>query len=208
MSTKPQEGAPPAWPSPWPYDFPVEGKAVTPKDKVERLAPRETRPPLKVTRRSLFGPVLAGWGAFATAGGIGALACVRFLFPNVSFEPPQQFPTNAPGEFGAETVDETWKESNGVWMVNTGGRLIAISIVCTHLGCTPNWLAGEQKFKCPCHGSGYYINGVNFEGPTPRPLERFHLYVDGISGKVVVDKTRKCQVELGTCETRDFHIPV
>ena len=36
----------------------------------------------------------------------------------------------------------------------------------------PNWLDGEQKFKCPCHGSGFYMTGVNFEGPAPRPLER------------------------------------
>ena len=50
--------------------------------------------------------------------------------------------------------------------------------MCTHLGCTPNWLSEENKFKCPCHGSGYYMNGVNFEGPTPRPLERFAVTVD------------------------------
>ena len=39
--------------------------------------------------------------------------------------------------------------------------------VCTHLGCTPNWLEAEQKFKCPCHGSGFYKDGINFEGPAP-----------------------------------------
>lgn len=208
MSSDPQQGKAPVWPSPWPYDFGVEGKARTPEQKVERLVPVETRAPLKVTRRGLFAASVAGWGAFATAGGIGTLAVVRFLFPNVSFEPPQQFPTKEVSEFGPGTVDETYKEANGVWMVNTENRLMAISTVCTHLGCTPNWQAGDQKFKCPCHGSGYYINGVNFEGPTPRPLERFHLFVDPVTNLVVVDKTRKCQVEQGTCETRDFFIPV
>ncbi len=216
MSSDPQQGpAPavgprevPAWPSPWPYDYAVEGKARTPAQKVERLVPPETRPPVTTTRRGLFGAAAAGWGAFAAAGGVGSLAVVRFLFPNVSFEPPQQFHTKAVGEFGAESVDETYKETHGVWMVNTGGKLMAISTVCTHLGCTPNWQAGDQKFKCPCHGSGYYINGVNFEGPTPRPLERFHLFVDPVTNQVVVDKTRKCQVEQGTCEVRDFYIPV
>ena len=46
----------------------------------------------------------------------------------------------------------------------------ALSTVCTHLGCTPNWLPVESKFKCPCHGSGFRMTGIHFEGPAPRPL--------------------------------------
>lgn len=195
------------WPSPWPYDFPVAGTATKADDKVERLAVKDPKPPLPVTRRAVFASTIIGWGAFSTAGGLGALGTVRFLFPNVNFEPPQEFQTAPKSTFGAESVDENWKESNGVWMVNTEGQLFAISTVCTHLGCTPNWLTGEQKFKCPCHGSGYYINGVNFEGPTPRPLERFRVYEDPITGNVVVDKNVKCQVEQGTCAGPDFSLP-
>ena len=206
MSPQPQEKPAQQWPSPWPYDFPVAGKAVTSADKVARLSGREGGPELTVTRRGLFLSAIAGWGAFIAVAHIGLLGTVRFLFPNVSFEPAQVFRTKAKAEFGENQVDETWKESNQVWMVNTAGRLIAISTVCTHLGCTPNWQEGENKFKCPCHGSGYYMNGVNFEGPTPRPLERFRLYVDPVDGKVVVDKTVKCQVELGTCEGDQFSL--
>ncbi|MEZ6007896.1 MAG: ubiquinol-cytochrome c reductase iron-sulfur subunit [Planctomycetota bacterium] len=197
---------PPAWPSPWPYDFPVEDGSKTAK-QVERLAPKDGRAPMKVTRRGIFSTAFHAWAAFATAGGVGTLAAVRFLFPNVSFEPPQKFVTAPPSAFGAETVDETWKESNGVWMVNTGGKIIALSTVCTHLGCTPNWLPGDAKYKCPCHGSGYYIDGVNFEGPTPRPLERFRVSLDPVTGKVLVDKTAKCQVEQGTCDAPQFYLP-
>jgi cytochrome b6-f complex iron-sulfur subunit len=192
------------WPSPWPYDFPVEGDAKTAQDKAARVAGiEEIEPPLRMTRRDAFVAVIAGWGAFAAAGGLGTLGTVRFLFPNTSFEPPQVFKTEAPDKFSPNTVDETWKE-RGVWMANSGGRILAISTVCTHLGCTPNWLEGEKKFKCPCHGSGYYINGVNFEGPTPRPLERYKVSVDAVDGKIIVDKTVKCRVEQGTCESGDF----
>jgi cytochrome b6-f complex iron-sulfur subunit len=195
------------WGSPWPYDFPAAGTAPTSAAKARRATgPQEPRAPLTVTRREAFGAVLAGWGAFLAAGGVGTLGLVRFLFPNVSFEPPQIFKTAPSEAFGPETVDETWK-SNGVWIANTEGRILAISTVCTHLGCTPNWLSGEKKFKCPCHGSGYYINGVNFEGPTPRPLERFAVSVDPVDGMIVVDKTRKCQVEQGTCEAPTFFLP-
>ena len=195
------------WPSPWPYDFPVEGKVPSAPDKVARVSGTEA-PQLTLTRRNLFSAAMLGWGAFATAGGVGTLGMVRFLFPNVSFEPPQLFRTAPPSKFPANNVDEAWKESNAVWMVNVDNKILAISTVCTHLGCTPNWLQAENKFKCPCHGSGYYMNGVNFEGPTPRPLERFHVYVDPADGYVWVDKTMKCQVEQGTCDATNFFLTV
>jgi cytochrome b6-f complex iron-sulfur subunit len=208
MAETPLKDKPPAqqWPSPWPYDFPVETKVPTAPDKVARVQGADSAT-LQFTRRDLFSAAMLGWGAFAAAGGIGTIGLVRFLFPNVSFEPPQLFKTAPKGKFAPNSVDETWKESNAVWMVNVDGRILAISTVCTHLGCTPNWRASENKFKCPCHGSGYYMNGVNFEGPTPRPLERFRIYVDPADGMVWVDKTMKCQVELQTCEGANFFLP-
>jgi len=204
MADEPVKERPAQWPSPWPYDFPVEGKVPSAPDKVARVAGAEA-PKLTMTRRNLFSSAMLGWGAFATAGGVGTLGLVRFLFPNVNFEPPAVFRTAPVEKFGKDTVDESWKETNAVWIVNTEGRIIAISTVCTHLGCTPNWLSSENKFKCPCHGSGYYMNGVNFEGPTPRPLERFHVRVDDL-GYLVVDKTQKCQVEQATCDAGAFYI--
>ena len=67
----------------------------------------------------------------------------------------------------------------GVWIVRTpedieqhASGFYSLSVTCTHLGCTPNYLSAENKFKCPCHGSGFRTTGVNFEGPAPRPLER------------------------------------
>ena len=91
------------WPSPWPYDFPVEGKVPSAPDKVARVAGAEPQAPLTLTRRSLFSASMLGWGAFATAGGIGTLGLVRFLFPNVSFEAPQVFRTAQKGKFAPNT---------------------------------------------------------------------------------------------------------
>ena len=73
----------------------------------------------------------------------------------------------------------------------------ALISVCTHLGCTPNWLPTQNKFKCPCHGSGYYKSGVNFEGPTPRPLERAKIFIDPSDGQIVVDKSKQFHQERG-----------
>jgi len=75
--------------------------------------------------------------------------------------------------------------------------MYALIAVCTHLGCTPNWLPTQNKFKCPCHGSGYYKSGVNFEGPTPRPLERAKIFLDPSDGQIVVDKSKQFHQERG-----------
>ena len=72
--------------------------------------------------------------------------------------------------------------------------------VCTHLGCTPNWLAAQNKFKCPCHGSGYYVSGINFEGPAPRPLERREIAVSADDGQLIVDKADAVPLRAGAVD--------
>lgn len=123
----------------------------------------------------------------------------RFFFPRVLFEPETRLRIGPPGDF-APGVDERFKQSHRIWVVRTQNKLFAIHAKCTHLGCTPNWLEGENKFKCPCHGSGFDTEGRNFEGPAPRPMDRAHVELDG-EGQVVVDtgRLRQCPPG-GTCE--------
>ena len=153
------------------------------------------------------------WGAF-TAASAGCLAATgRFMFPNVLNEPPQQFAIGFPEDYG-EGVDERFKDRFGVWVVRTDNDLThetsgfyALFSVCTHLGCTPNWLSAENKFKCPCHGSGFRPTGVNFEGPAPRPLERTRI-VRAEDGQILVDKSRKFQQELGQWTDPESFLPI
>ena len=56
-------------------------------------------------------------------------------------------------------------------------------------------------------GSGFYITGINFEGPAPRPLERWAISI-GDDGQLVVDKSRKFQRELGQWDNTDSYIKV
>ena len=94
-------------------------------------------------------------------------------------------------------MDERWKEKFGVWIVRDTNSIYALVAVCVHLGCTPNWLQAQNKFKCPCHGSGYYVSGINFEGPAPRPLERAEIAVSGEDGQIIVDKATRYLYERG-----------
>ncbi len=148
-----------------------------------------------VTRRSFLSLLGWAWVAF-TAASLGALSTMlRFAFPNVTFEPPLKFKAGFPVTYNPG-VDERYKDAHRVWIVRNDQGFYALSTICTHLGCTPNWLQAEQKFKCPCHGSGYYITGVNFEGPAPRPLERFQITLAD-DGQIEVDESVKFQSELG-----------
>lgn len=148
-----------------------------------------------LNRREFFGYLSLGWIAF-TAAAAGLLSFVfRYLYPNVNFEPVMEFVAGVPSDYD-EGVDERWKKVYGVWMVKLEGQLYALSNICTHLGCIPNWLPAELKFKCPCHGSGFRRSGINFEGPAPRPLERFGIAMNA-EGKIVVDKTKIYRQEKG-----------
>jgi len=135
---------------------------------------------------------------------------VRYLFPNVLYEQDPKFTAGKPSDYPeVGKVYERFKQSQGVWLVRLiedgQDRLVALSTSCTHLGCTPNWLAAEQRFKCPCHGSGFYKDGVNFEGPAPRPLERCCICLDA-AGRIIVDRSRKYRKELGQCNDRGSFI--
>ncbi len=149
-----------------------------------------------IPRRQFLSWMVLAWSAFAAATG-GALSLVlRYLFPNVLFEPQTSFKAGFPEDYEPGVVDERWKEKFGVWMVRTPEGIYALSTTCTHLGCTPNWLPTEEKFKCPCHGSGFNKVGINFEGPAPRPLERYRISL-AEDGQILIDKSKKFQQEKG-----------
>jgi cytochrome b6-f complex iron-sulfur subunit len=149
-----------------------------------------------VTRRSTLKWMALAWTGFAAATAAGLTATVRFLFPNVLFEPPTRFKAGDPSTYSLG-VDERWKEKFGVWIVRDTNSIYALVAVCVHLGCTPNWLQAQNKFKCPCHGSGYYVSGINFEGPAPRPLERAEIGVSPEDGQIIVDKATRYLYERG-----------
>ena len=143
-------------------------------------------------RRKLLSAI--GWGALTIVCGTGAVSTLRFLYPRVLFEPPAYFSIGLPNEFTiSDQVDShgvclvllKWKKSHRTWIVLEKERMYAIFAKCTHLGCTPSWYEEDRTFKCPCHGSQFYSNGVNFAGPAPRPMDRFKISM-AEDGQIVV----------------------
>ncbi len=163
------------------------------------------------TRRGFFfmSWIAIAWSTLSASLLAMLLGTVRFLFPNVLSEPPSTFKAGTPDQYEDGKVDDKFK-TVGAWVIRAKNErdqdtIYALSTTCTHLGCTPNWLESEKKFKCPCHGSGFRITGVNFEGPAPRPLERYAIRL-GDDGQIVVDKARKFQKELGQWGDPDSYI--
>jgi cytochrome b6-f complex iron-sulfur subunit len=117
--------------------------------------------------------------------GVNLLMFLRFFFPRALYEPKTRFRIGYPSDFGFG-VDTKFQNAHRIWVVRNTEGIFVIIAICTHLGCTPDWKPSENKFKCPCHGSGYDPEGINFEGPAPRPMDRAHVELTP-DGQIEVD---------------------
>jgi cytochrome b6-f complex iron-sulfur subunit len=137
--------------------------------------------PNKLRRRLIWTAI---WGYLA----VNFFMFLRFFYPRALFEPDTVHNLGYPSDFQIG-VDEKYKQAYRIWVVKEPPRLFCIFAKCTHLGCTPDWKPAENKFKCPCHGSGYTPEGINFEGPAPRPMDRAHVELNA-QGEIIVDTSR------------------
>jgi cytochrome b6-f complex iron-sulfur subunit len=159
---------------------------------------------LSVTRRRLL--ALVGWGSFAAFWGSMVLATLRFFFPRILYEPSPLFQAGKPGDYQAGEVSTRFQEAQRVWMIRNHDGLYALIAICTHLGCTPNWFASEERFKCPCHGSNFLIDGTNVAGPAPVPLSRAAISLD-VLGNIMVDKSQR-ENQAGKRDKPPFFLPL
>jgi cytochrome b6-f complex iron-sulfur subunit len=141
-------------------------------------AAKSYEPPDKGRRRLI-------WALIWSYLGINLLLFLRFFFPRALYEPNTVFSVGYPSDFSIG-IDQRFLMTNRIWVVREPGRIFVIYARCTHLGCTPEWKPSENKFKCPCHGSGYDAEGINFEGPAPRPMDRAKMALDA-TGQIIVD---------------------
>jgi menaquinol-cytochrome c reductase iron-sulfur subunit len=143
----------------------------------------------QVSRRQFLNYTLTGVGGFMAAGMLTPMirmAVDPVLQPKTEGDmaavveakkitnEPQRF------EWKIEQVD-AWYESKitkTAWVYKQeDGSILALSPICTHLGCTVSWEGSEEypdQFYCPCHGGRYYKNGVNV--PNLPPTAPLHVY--------------------------------
>jgi cytochrome b6-f complex iron-sulfur subunit len=162
----------------------------------------------EATRRQFL--MIMGGLAAAGASLFGGIEVLRFMFPVASDNAPALFKTSftfaelTGGVAGGKPVipvnvlSETDKR---VTVVLDDAGIYAVYLVCTHLGCTPNYVTdvttgsgvaasvaeargvrtANQRlpngWACPCHGSRYFIDSTNFYGPAPRPMDWVNIEV-------------------------------
>lgn len=112
-------------------------------------------------------------------GGMTAAAAGAVVFPVYNYLVPRRteetsgkisIPEKDVPEGGAKFFE--FAGSAAVLVRSAGNRYIALSAVCTHLGCIVQWENEKQTFICPCHGGRYSAEGTVISGPPPKPLAK------------------------------------
>jgi cytochrome b6-f complex iron-sulfur subunit len=137
----------------------------------------------EVSRRDFLNGITAGALGIAALGSV--VVTVKYLSPNVLFEPPTSFRVGTPDDYPVNSV--TYFADQKVYLVRTAAGFFAMSAVCTHLGCITQWHPEANLIECPCHGSRYKKNGTVVHGPAPRALPHFALRLMP-DGTLLVDK--------------------
>jgi Rieske Fe-S protein len=143
-------------------------------DVAEISAPDETRR----TRRRLI--QAAAWLSFAPAALMLGWDLLRYLVPPIGRAAFRKVFVVRTPELPAEDVHEM-VDLNGrplAIIQGPGGSPLAISLVCTHLGCRVHWQPKARTFLCPCHMGIFDEQGRVLSGPPPSPLPQYKVSVE------------------------------
>lgn len=145
----------------------------------------------RINRREfLSGAIWAIGGVISAAIGIPAIAYV--VGPALKKTAQQNWVrlgSIAKVELGTPTLFRANIERQSGWIVDEerlsvyaltddGREYVAMSNICTHLGCRVRWIADREQFYCPCHDGVFDKEGNVVSGPPPRPLDRYEAKVE------------------------------
>ncbi|MBM4169810.1 MAG: ubiquinol-cytochrome c reductase iron-sulfur subunit [Ignavibacteria bacterium] len=158
---------------------------------------------MKLLRRDFLNKLGLASVAALLAGHV--FTWVRSLFPNVTYGQLRRVKIGHPHEIPEGIM---FFNDLKLYVYRDRETFHAISAVCTHLGCTVNHtklarpktveiegksVVIDSEFHCPCHGSKFYGDGMNYEGPAPRPLEWVRLEIAPEDGKLVADLDQRVE---------------
>lgn len=138
----------------------------------------------RISRRDFINRL--GWTAFlGTVGGFTG-ASIRFLFPNVLYEPPKEYKIGYPLDY-PEGVN--FIADKRIFVIRSQDRIQVVSAVCTHIGCTLSWSGEDREWKCPCHGSVFNEKGAVVKGPAPKALPWYGVFLSP-DGRLFVNQNQ------------------
>ena len=143
----------------------------------------------RLNRRSFF---KRSWGW------LGILAGIEFSALAINFLIPGKKKNNLNKSLDIKTVGDVQQIPPGsvipfkngqFYLVRLeDGGMLALSLTCTHLGCSINYSGEKQEFICPCHASSFDITGNVLNPPAPRALDTYRMFIE--QGLVKVDTGR------------------
>jgi Rieske Fe-S protein len=145
----------------------------------------------KITRKQFMSLVTGAITALIGLG-LGIPAIAYIIGPALKKEESQDWirlGSTSKVELGLPTLFKTKIQRQTGWIVNekeisvyvlteNGREFVAMSNICTHLGCRIRWIADREEFFCPCHNGVFDKDGRIVSGPVPRPLDRFDTKVE------------------------------
>ncbi len=133
-------------------------------------------------RRKFLFTMLGGLGALI--GAASAWPVFRFLAPSDTGGGSDQVSVPRADVAVGKAHFFQFRSKPAVILQPSPGDFIALSAVCTHLGCVVAWQEQAGEFLCPCHGGRFSAQGLVLGGPPPKPLESFVVELDGDQLKI------------------------
>jgi cytochrome b6-f complex iron-sulfur subunit len=122
--------------------------------------------------------------AYYAMAGTGVLALGGLLsFLNFETDPPEQTEFDLGPAANYTVGSRTVAAEVPALVMHAADGFVALSLVCTHLGCTVE--SGTDGFACPCHGSHYDEQGRVLRGPAQQPLLRLRVEIDN-EGRLII----------------------
>jgi len=145
----------------------------------------------EVNRRAFLSSVTVAIGAIISAG-LGIPAVAYIVGPALQRTQEEDWiplGSTSKVELGTPTLFKAKVERQTGWITDEdeitvylltedGRDYLAMSNICTHLGCRVRWIEDQGQFFCPCHNAIFSKDGQVVEGPPPRPLDRFDVKVE------------------------------
>lgn len=105
---------------------------------------------------------------------------IKFLIPPASKEAKPSTVLAAQLEELKPNSGKIFRFGNmpGIIIKTENSKIRAFSAVCTHLDCTVQYREDLQHIWCACHNGHYDLNGINIQGPPPRPLTQYDVIIN------------------------------
>jgi len=154
-------------------------------NKIKNTAKSEAGSTEPITRRDFFKLAWKWLGIIAAVEITGMFTAFMFSGKSKNNSNPKQLLEAGPVDSFAVNTVSAFMGGRFYLARQQDGGFIALSLRCTHLGCSVAWEEDKKRFICPCHSSAFDISGEVLNPPAARALDYYPVMIE--NGIVKVD---------------------